>query len=76
MRKNALVHTVLRTCRDINTIVKSKELVQFAYALTVPAHTGTQVAINTSTYKAINARTATSILFVFGEEASDSNLIP
>ena len=76
MRKNALVHTVLRTCRDINTIVKSKELVQFAYALTVPAHTGTQVAINTSTYKAINARTATSILFVFVEDASDSNLIP
>ena len=76
MRKNALVHNVLRTCRDINTIVKSKELVQLAYALTVPAHTGTQVAINTSTYKAINARTATSILFVFVEDASDSNLIP
>ena len=75
-RKNALLRTVSRTCRDINTIVKSKELVQLAYALTVPAHTGTQVAINTSTYKAINARTATSILFVFGEEASDSNLIP
>ena len=48
-RKNALLRTVSRTCRDISTIVKSKELVQFAYALTAPAHTGTQVAINTST---------------------------
>ena len=47
-RKSALLRTVLRTCRDINTIVKSKELVQFAYAFTVPANTGTQVAINKS----------------------------
>ena len=50
-RRSALLRTVSNTCRDINTTVKSKELVQFAYAFTrtVPAHTGTQVAINTST---------------------------
>ena len=44
-----MLRTVSRTCRDINTTVKSKELVQFAHAFTVPAHTGTQVTINTST---------------------------
>ena len=60
-RKSALLRTVLRTCRDINTIVKSKELVQFAYAFTVPANTGTQVAINKSTYKAHTQRTNSSI---------------
>ena len=50
-RRSALLRTVSHTCRDINTTVKSKELVQFAYAFTrtVPAHTGTRVAINTST---------------------------
>ena len=60
-RKSALLRTVLRTCRDINTIVKSKELVQFAYAFTVPANTGTQVAINKSTYTAHTQRTNSSI---------------
>ena len=48
-RRSALLRTVSHTCRDINTAVKSKELVQFAFARTVPAHTGTRVAINTST---------------------------
>ena len=53
-RRSALFCTVSHTCRDINTTVKSKGPVQFAYAFTprtytVPAHTGTQVAINTST---------------------------
>jgi len=50
-RRSALLRTVSHTCGDINTTVKSIELVQFAYAFTrtVPAHTGTQVAINTST---------------------------
>ena len=50
-RRSALLRTVSHTCRDINTTVKSKELVPFAFAFarTVPAHTGTRVAINTST---------------------------
>ena len=48
-RRSALLRTVSHTCRD-STAVESKELVQFAYAFarTVPAHTGTQAAINTS----------------------------
>ena len=54
-------------------MVKSKELVQFAYAFMVrrTAYLQTlalsQAAINKSTYKAHSkARTAASILFVFG----------
>ena len=50
-RRGGLFRTVSHTCRDINTNMKRKSLVQFAYAFTrtVPAHTCTQVAINTST---------------------------
>ena len=44
-RRSALLRTVS------NTAVTSKKLVQFAFAFarTVPAHTGTRVTINTST---------------------------
>ena len=50
-RRSALLRTASHTCRDINTAVKSKGPVQFAYtfARTAPAHTGTRVAINTPT---------------------------
>ena len=40
-RKSALLRMVLHTCRDINTIMKSKELVQFAYAFMAPANADT-----------------------------------
>ena len=51
-RKSALLCMILCTCKDINTIVKSKELAQFTYVFLVPASTGTQATINKSTYKA------------------------
>ena len=59
---------------DINTIVKSKELVQFAYAFAVPAQTGAQVATRQHLHTR-KARTASAIVFVFVEDANDSNLI-
>ena len=76
-RKSALLRTVSRTCRDINTIVKSKELVQFAYAFTVPAHTLAHKSQSTRQHlHTRKAQTATTTLFVFVEAADDSNLIP
>ena len=81
-RRSALLRTVSQTCRDINTTVKSIELVQFAYAFTrtVPAHSDCHTLAHKSQstrqhLQTLKARTATPTVFVFGEEANDSNLI-